>query len=181
MIQQININMHHIKHMKTAFLTLALAAAALCGNVTAQETAAPAAAATAAVPAKLNTLQYISEARPAADAKFYVYLCSASWCPPCRAIMPKIVNEYDTLRAAGGEIILLCFDRTPQAGEAYVKKYGVKFPAVMADFRTASQLGLPGFTPPRGIPHVTFVTPDGKVMHAGFGGTMLNWRAIIAK
>lgn len=174
--------MHPNKRMKTAFLTIALAAAALSGNVTAQEAATPAAAATtAAVPARLNTLQYISEARPAADAKFYVYLCSASWCPPCRALMPKIVNEYEALRAAGGEIILLCFDRTPQVGEAYIKKYGVKFPAVMADFRAASQLGLPGFTPPRGIPHVTFVTPGGKVMHAGFGGTMLGWRDIIAR
>lgn len=168
--------------MKTAYLTLLLAAASLCGSVTAQEPAIPSADSTAAVvPAKLETLQYISDARPAADAKFYVYLCSASWCPPCRAIMPKIVAEYEAIKAAGGEIILLCFDRTPQAGEAYVKKYGVNFPAVMADFRAVSQLGLPGFTPPRGIPHVTFVTPEGKVMHAGFGGTMLGWRDIIAK
>lgn len=168
--------------MKTAFLSLMLAAAALCGSVNAQEpVAATPVAETAAVPAKLETLQYISDARPAADAKFYVYLCSASWCPPCRAIMPKIVAEYDAVRAAGGEIILLCFDRTPQAGEAYVKKYGAKFPAVMVDFRGVGQIGLPGFTPPRGIPHVTFVTPDGRVMHAGFGGTMLSWRDIIAK
>ncbi len=167
--------------MKTAFLTLALAAASLCCNVSAQETTTPSVATTAAVPAKLETLQYISQARPAADAKFYVYLCSASWCPPCRAIMPKIVAEYDAVRAAGGEIILLCYDRSPQAGAVYVKKYGVKFPAVMAGFQTVESIGLPGFTPPRGIPHVTFVTPEGKVMHAGFGGTMLEWRDIIAK
>ena len=79
------------------------------------------------------------------------------------------------------QIILLCFDRTPQAGTAYVKKYGVKFPAVMADFQAIGAIGLPGFTPPRGIPHVTFVSPEGKVLHAGFGGTMLGWRDIIAK
>ncbi len=168
--------------MKTAFLSLILAAAVISGTVNAQEPAAATpVATTAAVPAKLETLQYISAARPAADAKFYVYLCSASWCPPCRAIMPKIVAEYDAVRAAGGEIILLCFDRTPQAGAAYVKKYGVKFPAMMADFQAIGAIGLPGFTPPRGIPHVTFVSPEGKVMHAGFGGTMLGWRDIIAK
>lgn len=168
--------------MKTAFLSLMLAAATLCGSVSAQEpVAATPVAETAAVPAKLNTLQYISAARPAADAKFYVYLCSASWCRPCRAIMPNIVAEYDAVRAAGGEIILLCFDSTPQAGEAYVKKYGAKFPAVMADFNAAGQMGLPGFTMPRGIPHVTFVTPEGKVIHAGSGRNMLVWRDIIAK
>lgn len=166
--------------MKTTFLSLVLAAATLCGQVNAQEPATPAPAA-AAVPAKLDSLSYISEARPAADAKFYVYLCSASWCPPCRAIMPKVVEQYADIKAARGEIILLCFDRTPQAGEAYLKKYGAKFPAIMADFRTASQLGLPGFTPPRGIPNATFVTPDGNVLNSGHGGTLLNWRNIIAK
>ncbi len=168
--------------MKTAFLTLALAAATLCGSAAAQEpTTAAAAVSTAAVPAKLDTMKYISEARPAADAKFYVYLCSASWCPPCRAIMPKIVAEYDAVRAAGGEIILLCFDSTPQAGTAYVKKYGAKFPAVMVDFQSVGKTGLPGFTPPRGIPHVTFVTPEGKVMHAGSGVSLLGWREILAR
>lgn len=166
--------------MKTTFLSLILAAATLCGQVNAQGPATPAPAA-AAVPAKLDSLSYISEARPAADAKFYVYLCSASWCPPCRAIMPKVVEQYADIQAAGGEIILLCFDRTPQAGEAYLKKYSAKFPAIMADFRTASQLELPGFTPPRGIPNATFVTPDGNVLNSGHGATLLNWRNIIAK
>lgn len=161
-------------------MTLVLATAALCSSVNAQEPAA-AAATTAAVPAKLDTMQYISAARPAADAKFYVYLCSASWCPPCRAIMPQIVKEYQALRAAGGEMILLCFDRTPQAGSAYVKKYGVTFPAVMVDYQTVGQVGFPGFTPPRGIPHVTFVTPEGKVMHAGSGASLLDWRTITAR
>lgn len=166
--------------MKTAFLSLILAAATLCGQLNAQEPTAPTPA-VAAVPAKLESLTYISEARPAADAKFYVYLCSASWCPPCRAIMPKVVEQYADIQAAGGEIVMLCFDRTPQAGVAYLKKYSATFPAVMADFRTAAQLALPGFTPPRGIPSATFVTPEGNVMNNGHGATLLNWRNIIAK
>lgn len=164
--------------MKLALMSLAFAAATLCGSANAQEPAAPV---PAAVPARLDTMQYISDARPAADARFYMYLSSASWCPPCRAIMPKIVDEYAAVRAAGGEIILLCFDRTPQAGSAYVKKYGVKFPAIMADYQTVGQIGLPGFTPPRGIPHVIMVTPAGKVLHAGFGASLLDWRTVIAK
>lgn len=166
--------------MKSALLSLILAAASLCGSGVAQEPAA-APATTAAVPAKLDTMQYISAARPAADTKFYMYLCSASWCPPCRAIMPRIVEEYEAVRAAGGEIILLCFDRTPQAGSAYVKKYGVKFPAVMVDYQTVGQIGLPGFTPPRGIPHVTIVTPEGKVLHDGSGVSLLGWSTVITK
>lgn len=161
-------------------MSLVLATAALCSSVNAQESADVAATA-AAVPAKLDTMQYISAARPAADAKFYVYLCSASWCPPCRAIMPRIVEEYKALRSAGGEMILLCFDRTPQAGSAYVKKYGVTFPTIMVDYQTVGQVGLPGFTPPRGIPHVTIVTPEGKVIHDGSGASLLGWQTVITK
>ncbi len=135
----------------------------------------------AAVPAKLQQLAYISDVRPSADASFYIYLCSASWCPPCRAIMPKVVAQYPAIKAAGGEIILLCFDATPQAGVAYIKKYSATFPAVMSSFRTAAKLELPGFTPPRGIPNATFVTPDGKVLHSGHGATLLDWNTIIKK
>lgn len=170
--------------MKPFIYTLALAGLFCCTTTaqepTAQETTSTAAA-VPAVPARLQEMQYISAARPAADAKFYIYLSSASWCPPCRAIMPKIVEQYHAIKAAGGEIILLCFDRTPQAGAAYVKKYNAEFPAVMADFRSAIKLGLPGYVAPRGIPNVTFVTPDGQAFHNGFGGTLLDWQTIITK
>lgn len=164
--------------MKT--ILFSLASIGLLGNVSpAQTEAAPAAAtpALAAVPARLQELNYITDARPSADASFYVYLCSASWCGPCRAIMPKVIEQYPAIKAAGGEIILLCFDSTPQAGTAYVKKYNAAFPAVMF----SSKLILPGFSAPRGIPNAVFVTPEGKVLNKGHGSTLLNWKAIITK
>ena len=106
-------------------IIFSLAFIGLLSNVSpAQTEAAPAAATTlAAVPAKLQELNYLTDARPAADASFYVYLSSASWCGPCRAIMPKVVEQYPAIKAAGGEIILLCFDDTPRPGADYVKKY----------------------------------------------------------
>ena len=170
--------------MKRAFIATVLAAVCCC-NINAQEATAPAAPAaissSAAVPARLQELTYITDTKPAADAQFYVYLSSASWCPPCRAIMPKIVAEYAAIKAAGGEIILLCCDRTPEAGRGYVKKYGAKFPAVMSDVRTMAGIGLPGLQIPRGIPSISIVSSAGELIHAGHAATLLNWRSIIKK
>jgi thiol-disulfide isomerase/thioredoxin len=170
--------------MKKTIVATVLAAICCC-NINAQETTEPAAPAavssTAAVPAKLQEMIYITDTKPAADAQFYVYLSSASWCPPCRAIMPKIVAEYPAIKAAGGEIILLCCDRTAEAGRGYVKKYGAKFPSVMADSRSMGSAGLPGLQVPRGIPAITIVTPAGELIHAGHAATLLNWKSIIKK
>ena len=165
-------------------LLFGLAAASLFGSpVSAQEPVnAPACnIATPAVPAALQEMQYITEARPTDDAKFYIYLCSASWCGPCRAIMPKIVAEYPAIKAAGGEMILLCFDHSQQAGEAYTQKYNIEFPTIMSSFRATAKRGLPGLSMPKGIPFVIFVTPEGKVLHSGFGGSLLNWQEITSK
>lgn len=161
--------------MKKTFLTLALAL--LCGApLTAQEaTPAPSVVATALAKPELS---YLTEARPASDARFYIYLSSASWCPPCRALMPKVVEIYPEIKAAGGEIILLCFDRTPQAGAAYVKKYGITFPSILVDYNQVYAMSsrLPGFTPPRGIPNSILVTPEGKALASDHGGVVLNWK-----
>lgn len=157
-------------------MTLALAATTIGGAYAQEESAAPATpAVVAAVPAALQNQAYITEARPAADAKFYIYLCSASWCGPCRSVMPRVVQQYPEIKAAGGEIIMVCFDRTPEAGQAYVNKYKAAFPVIMAAGCTTPP---PGFTPPRGIPAATFVTPDGKELSSGHGNIILNWRAI---
>ena len=170
--------------MKRAIIATVLAAVC-CFNINAQETSASATPAavssSAAVPARLQALTYITDTKPAADAQFYVYLSSASWCPPCRAIMPNIVAEYPAIKAAGGEIILLCCDSTPEAGRGYLKKYEAKFPTVMSDVRTMAGIGLPGLQVPRGIPSITIVTPAGELIHAGHAATLLNWKSIIKK
>lgn len=158
--------------MKKLLIPLLLACSPL---LSAQETTT-----TSPVVAALSapSIQYLTEARPAADAQFYIYLCSASWCPPCRAIMPKVVAMYPEIKAAGGEIILLCFDQTPEAGKAYAKKYDAGFPFVMSGFQSVGSLKLPGFSAPRGIPHATFVSADGKVLYSGHGVSTLNWKLV---
>ena len=163
--------------MKKTFLTLVLAL--LCGApLSAQETApAPSVMSTALARPELT---YLTEARPAADARFYIYLSSASWCPPCRALMPKVVDSYPEIKAAGGEIILLCFDGTPQAASAYVKKYNISFPTIQMSYRQVQAMApaLPGFTPPRSIPNTIMVAPNGKAFQKGRGDIILKWKEI---
>lgn len=165
--------------MKNSFIALAMALLS-CAPLMAQEAPKAPVMATALADSGIT---YLTAARPAADARFYVYLSSASWCPPCRAIMPKVVAQYPEIKAAGGEVILLCFDATPQAGQAYLKKYSASFPAIMCNAQTvrAMESKLPGFNAPRGIPNAIFVTPDGKAIHKGHGSTVLEWRTITAR
>lgn len=161
--------------MKRILLTLALAV--LSGAPLMAETTAPAAAAPA-VPAALAApdMPWLTDARPAADAQFYIYLSSASWCGPCRAIMPRVVAMYPAIRQAGGEIILVNFDRSPEAGKAYLEKYKSAFPGIHAK----QAQSFPGYVAPQGIPQATFVTPDGKVISNGHGATALRWQTIIS-
>lgn len=167
-------------YKKTSFFSL-IFAALTCGAALSQE--APAAGEFVSKALQSPSISYLTETKPAADASFYIYLSSASWCPPCRALMPRVVAQYPEIKAAGGEVILLCFDRTQEAGKNYLKKYGASFPSIMMDFRNPAALiqKLPGFTPPRGIPHTIVVGADGKVLHAGHGTTILNWREITSR
>ena len=62
--------------------------------------------------------------RPAADAEFYVYLQSASWCPPCRAEMPKIVAAYPEMRKRGVEVVLIGYDEDLPSTQRFLEEFG---------------------------------------------------------
>lgn len=160
-----------------------IAFCAICGGIHAQEPATQAQTAepSATVSESLEQMTYITETRPAPDARFYVYLCSASWCRPCRVIMPQIVARYPEIKAAGGEIVLMCYDSTPETGLAYVKKYNAGFPTIMAGPLAESNQFPLGFIAPRGIPSAIIVTPEGKAIYKGHAGALINWKPMIDK
>ncbi len=119
----------------------------------------------------LADLPYVTVERPNLRAKHYIYLCSASWCGPCNAEMPHIVEAYEDMKKDKVELILVSADRTEDAARAFLEKYGAEFPAVMS----TSSSSLPGFTPPGGIPHAIIVDARGNVLHAGHGSHALRW------
>lgn len=111
---------------------------------------------------------------PATDANYYIYLHSASWCPPCRALMPKVVKEYKKLKKANIELILIGHDQTRTACQAYLKKYKATFACTPTDDN--AYLKLPGNGDSRGVPHAFIVDKDGKLIKEGHGQIILEWK-----
>ena len=116
--------------------------------------------------------------KPASDAKYYIYLESASWCGPCRAEMPKIVKAYADMRADGVELILIGQDTSSEAAQEYLKTFGATFPGVFG--RADGVAELPGYTSADYVPHAIMVDAQGNVLVDGHGSLSLRWKKIIA-
>lgn len=187
--------------MKHPFLTLALSAALFCGTLpVAYADAAPKSSATKAEKGKKAKKdkkgkkakvsgavgQYMSElteaniwagGMPATDADFYIYLISASWCPPCNKEMPHVVEAYKKMREEGSvELVLISADSKAEDAKGFVEKYGAEFTVINA--RGEGSTPPPGFIKPTGIPHATIVDSEGNVIKDGHGGIVMNWEAL---
>ncbi|MBR5895280.1 MAG: TlpA family protein disulfide reductase [Akkermansia sp.] len=126
-----------------------------------------------AVHAALEKIKFFN-GKPNKKADYYIYLHSASWCGPCKALMPNIIKEYKKMKRKGVEIILLGHDKTEAAAKDYLKKYKAKFAGILDD--SADARSLPGYAPARGIPNATIVDKNGKVLHSGHGSIVLEWK-----
>ena len=114
---------------------------------------------------------------PLKGAKYYVYLHSASWCGPCKALMPQIVKEYKKMQKKKIEVILIGHDKTPEAAKAYLEHYEADFPCVL--YTDPATNSLPGYTADfAGIPHATIVDAEGNVLKDGHGKEVLDWKKI---
>lgn len=114
-------------------------------------------------------------------ADYFIYLFSASWCGPCKAIMPDIAGKhYPEMRKTkkpNVEIVLLGMDQTPQGVGEYRDHYKAKFFAVHAMDPAVKQ--LPGYSAPNGIPACIILDKMGNVIHSGHGSAIANWKNII--
>lgn len=129
-----------------------------------------------AVKAAIKEMEFLTDDKPSSKAKYYIYLHSASWCVPCKALMPEIVKEYKKMQKKKVEIILIGHDKTADAAVQYLEHYKAGFPGVLATSADAKK--LPGLTNPTGIPAATIVDADGKVLYSGHGKGALEWKTI---
>jgi len=97
------------------------------------------------------------------NAKYYLCLFSASWCPPCRAEMPRIAKTYAESLKDDPNIELIHFSRDREEGKAvaWAKEHNVKFPVVKPNGGNPLDLHA------RGIPHLFIVMADGTLVEEG--------------
>lgn len=124
----------------------------------------------------LKDCSYVTDARPAPNAKYYIVLFSASWCGPCCAEMPKLVKEYPALKEAGVELIHISCDNDLAAAQKWAASENVPF-AVIAPKQTPN---FPAALPVcRGIPHMYLLDASGQLLtHMHPARLMPQWRQL---
>ena len=112
---------------------------------------------------KLQGCKFLVNGQVKQKAKVYLCLFSASWCPPCRAEMPRIAKTYAETLKDDPDIELVHFSRDREESKAmdWAKKHDVKFPVVRYDGGNPLNLHC------NGIPHLFIVKDDGTLLEEG--------------
>jgi len=104
------------------------------------------------------------------NVKYWAFYYSASWCPPCRAFTPKLVQFYSTFKSQhpNFELIFVNEDHNEADMLAYMKEDFMTWPAVRY-----SDIGLTNATQycGSGIPDLVLLDSDGKVLSDSFNGS----------
>ncbi len=116
-------------------------------------------------------------------AEHFIYLYSASTCGHCQRCMPIAVEQYKKMKSCKVELIVICGDGSEDAAKKYLRSYKMKNPTIMFSALQATQFrGLPGCGMP-GLPAVSVVDKDGKMLRSGIGAQQVmdilnDWRSL---
>ena len=96
--------------------------------------------------------------------KYYVFYYTASWCPPCQAFTPSLVDFYRRNKRDNDnfELVLISSDSDEDAMEGYAKDKKMPWPQLkhskVKRFKSKFNHGV------RGIPSVIVCDLDGKIV-----------------
>ena len=102
-----------------------------------------------------------SEPLKIADQKGKIVIIEfwATWCPPCRRSIPRLIELYKKYKDKG--VVLMAFtDEAKETAEPFAKKMNMTYP-----IGTGSSLGNEYGV--EGIPHAIIVGTDGKIAWSG--------------
>ncbi len=85
----------------------------------------------------------------------------ATWCGPCRRVMPDLVETYKQYHDQGFEIIGISLDKDKSQLEKYMQEMGITwrqyFDGLVWNNKITGRFGI------RGIPHIVIVDKNGAV------------------
>lgn len=148
--------------MKQYFRLLLMAAllAAFVGTVGCskkseqQKTASPVAA-TTIDGAKISLEQY--------KGKVVLLDFFATWCPPCRASVPHLVELSNKYSSAGLQVVGLSVDEDVESLKKFVAEYKIPYPVAVASEETKTAYAV------RSIPHLFIINRKGEIVEAHLG------------
>lgn len=127
------------------------------------------------VGAAIKKLKF-TNGKPSAGAKFYMYYYYPDMSKATDSIMAKIAEEYKEMKKSGVDLIFITkADTLPEISKE-LKKYKVRFPAMMASDATK----LPGMSVPDATtPQIYMVTKSGANITSGDASTIGNWKEAV--
>ena len=98
----------------------------------------------------------------AKPTKYYVFYYTASWCPPCQAFTPSLVDFYNKNKNENFELVLITSDGEESDMEGYAKDKKMPWPQLKhskaKSFKGKFDHGV------RGIPAVIVCDLEGKIV-----------------
>ena len=98
----------------------------------------------------------------------------ATWCVPCRAEMPVLMELHEKYADQGFEVIGLAAEldaagTDPEKVATFVEKYGIGYPILFGELDAVMDISRRYGNEIGGLPYSAFIDSDGVVRHVKFG------------